>query len=114
MTDQQAAPAKGGDEMEGWEVTPDGRSVTRSFSVTTPRDAARFASRIVAISCKRGLPIDIHCNGTTVQIGLPRTGGFGDPKKYMDREQRRMAQRMDRLLSRPPKARDDKDEDDAS
>jgi pterin-4a-carbinolamine dehydratase len=115
MTDEQAGSAKASrlDMLKDWEVSADGRSVTRNFAVTTPREAAQLTGRIVAISCKRGLPVDIHCTGTALSIGLPRSSGFGEPKNYMDSQQRQMARRMDRLLTRRPKAEDGEKDGDA-
>lgn len=88
--------------MKDWTISEDGRSVTRSFTMATPKEASRFTGRIVAFSIKQGLPVDIHCNGTTVLVGMP-SSAHASPSNLLDRKQRGMAQRMDRFLSRPPR-----------
>jgi len=95
------------DLMKDWEISADGRSVTRTFTMETPKEASRFAGRIVAFSIKQGLPVDLHCDGTAVVVGMP-SSAQASPTNLLDRKQRGMAQRMDRFLSRP--AKEPKDE----
>lgn len=93
--------------MKEWAVGADGRSVARTFSVPTGRDASRLASRVVAFAVKHGTQVDIHSNGLALTVSMPSTGPQTSPTALLDRKQRGMAQRLERLMSRPVKVEAD-------
>ena len=92
--DRKAAAKLAREEfMKDWQVGADGR-VTRTFPVESLKDAARFASRVVAFSGKHGVAVDVHSDGTKVVIAMPHAT---TPSFLLDRKQRGIAQRLDRL-----------------
>lgn len=93
--------------MKDWQVSADGRSVTRTFPIESFKEAAKFTSRVVAFSCKHGVPVDIHADGQSVVVGMPHSTA---PTQMLDRKQRGIAQRLERLVSRPAKATEPKSE----
>jgi pterin-4a-carbinolamine dehydratase len=86
------------DLMKDWQVADDGRSVTRKFSVAEAREASKMASRVVSFSYKNSLPVDIHCDGTTITISMQSSASHMAPTKLLDRKQRGLARRLDRLV----------------
>ncbi len=86
--------------MKDWQVSEDGRSVTRTFPIESFKEASKLASRIVAFSCKHSIAIDLHADGQTIVVGMPQTTA---PTQLLDRKQRAMAQRLERLVAKPEK-----------
>jgi pterin-4a-carbinolamine dehydratase len=99
--DSKAAAKRARQEfMKDWQVSADGRLVTRTFPVESLKEAARFASRVVAFSGKHGVAVDLHSDGTKIVVGMPHATA---PSFLLDRKQRGIAQRLERLLSRTGK-----------
>ena len=108
MTDEPRAIRSGkpskqsrSEMMKDWGVSADGRSFTRTFSISTPRDASRFASRAVAFAIKHEVAVDVHSEGLSLTVSMPSSGPQTNLTVLLDRKRRGLAQRLERLISRP-------------
>jgi hypothetical protein len=61
---------------QGWNASADGKNVSRTFTLDSAGEAAKFARRALQLAEKGGQAIDLRFAATSVTIGLAATGGF--------------------------------------
>jgi hypothetical protein len=83
---------------QGWNAAADGLSVSKSFTLGSPDEAAKLAKRALQLAQKSGQTVDLRFGGSTVTVGLAaKAGVVGDPE-------RRLAKRLEGKSSDEAKA----------
>jgi len=82
-------PAKQKGAGQGWNAAADGLSVSKTFTLGSPDEAAKLAKRALQLAQKNGQSVDLRFGGSSLTIGLPAKAGLvGDAE-------RRLAKRLE-------------------
>jgi hypothetical protein len=82
-------PAKNKGAGQGWNAAADGLSVSKTFTLGSPDEAAKLAKRALQLAQKSDQTVDLRFGGSTLTIGLPAKAGV------VDEAERRLAKRLE-------------------
>lgn len=107
-------PAKKKGAGQGWNAAADGLSVSKTFTLGTPDEAAKLAKRALQLAQKSGQTVDLRVGGAAVTVGLAaKAGVVGDAERRLakrlegkrsDEAKASKAARVAAKAARPPKA----------